>query len=97
MGKINFSHSFCLPLVCTFLFFVLDFFFDSVFHILKNHLNQIKKKKDNKENQLMSKIAYISFVVALLATVNLIPQYSNKNTVLILFIMCNLFFFYGND
>lgn len=29
----------------------------------------------------MSKIAYISFVVALLATVNLIPQYSNKNTV----------------
>lgn len=29
----------------------------------------------------MSKLAYISFVVALLATVNLIPQYSNKDVV----------------
>lgn len=29
----------------------------------------------------MGKLAYISFVVALLATVNLIPQYSNKDVV----------------
>ena len=29
----------------------------------------------------MGKVAYISFVIALLATVNLIPQYSNKEVV----------------
>ena len=29
----------------------------------------------------MSKVAYISFVVALLAAVNLIPHYSNKDAV----------------
>ena len=65
----------------------LDFFlliFDSSFHILKNQ--EIKSKKDKRKKsktvaRLMSKVAYISFVVALLAAVNLIPHYSNKDAV----------------